>query len=85
VVTAEERARRRSKKCSRSSRRVTLDLPQAFGGTFDAHDDILAGLAIPRSADWKAFESALERYCENYSGDYWNASAAPPEFREIRR
>jgi hypothetical protein len=47
--------------------------------------DILAGLAIPRSADWKAFESALERYCENYSGDYWNASAAPPEFRETRR
>ena len=65
--------------------RELIQLPRAFGGTFDAHDDILAGLAVPRSADWKAFASALERYCKRYSGDYWNASAAPPGFRGPRQ
>jgi hypothetical protein len=85
VVTAEERARRRSKKCSRSSRRVTLDLPQAFGGTFDAHDDILAGLAIRAAPTGKRSNPRWSDTARNYSGDYWNASAAPPEFRETRR
>jgi hypothetical protein len=63
------------------SLRELIQLPDAFAGTFDVHDDIVAGLAIPESADWSAFKAAMEGFTRRFHGTYWNASAAPPEVR----
>jgi hypothetical protein len=53
-------------------------LPESFGGTFDAHDECKAGLSIPKSADWRTFERALEAYSEKFGAIYGNSSDTPP-------
>ncbi|GAA4595863.1 hypothetical protein BJY16_001820 [Actinoplanes octamycinicus] len=56
-------------------------LPESYGGSFDVHDDQVAGLAVPATANVDGFLEELVRYLQRYPGVYWNSGDATPDVR----
>jgi hypothetical protein len=53
-------------------------LASQLGGNMDAHDDIMAGLAIPNSVDLDELRSSVAEYASEFPVEaYWDASANP--------
>jgi hypothetical protein len=59
-----------------------IRLPGLYGGTFDVHDDIMAGVAVSRAGDVDGFLVELAGYLKRFRGVYWNSGDAAPEIRD---
>ncbi|MEV6490081.1 hypothetical protein AB0M20_15880 [Actinoplanes sp. NPDC051633] len=53
-----------------------------MGGTLDVHDDLVAGLAVPRSVPGERFDEVISRYAADHPvRAWWLASGEKPEVR----